>query len=212
LVACPCVLAILAVENEHTKAIRQMAQLHHLYAHPLTVFTPTEQENTLSSVQVTEIQHHATDEEEKEDKMEMKKRIRATNSTEGRENKCTAKKARCSTKTPSSREDQQTKGVSPRNRGPPLTVKMIGIELPSKIVELILTAVDPLSWTSCEFVCRNWKYILNRLRKKRILPREYIFKVAAKGWLPVLQWARANGCPWDTSTVSLLREEATLMY
>ncbi len=36
--------------------------------------------------------------------------------------------------------------------------------------------------------------------------RDFSAHMAARGWLSGLQWARANGCPWDAMTCSRAAE------
>jgi hypothetical protein len=104
----------------------------------------------------------------------------------------------------------------------------IGLEelFPPEVIELILRNVDELSWPCCQFVCRRWREILDRLwqepvpsaptkfriwrpksvqKKSKVLYR-YSRQLALAGWLSVLQWARDNGCPWDEDTCAYAAE------
>ncbi len=98
-----------------------------------------------------------------------------------------------------------------------------------ELVCVILSHVDELSLACCRFVCHRWKtlslVLLVRkgcfplppkplrlthsspqkgdatMRRRSIqAPPNFSAKVAALGWLEVLQWARANGCHWDEWT------------
>jgi hypothetical protein len=68
---------------------------------------------------------------------------------------------------------------------------------------------------ACRAVCSRWNHALStpyrEVRDVSALPpliaaaspTSYAKKVARKGWLPVLQWALANGCPWDHWTCAV---------
>jgi hypothetical protein len=89
-------------------------------------------------------------------------------------------------------------------------------KLPPEVIERILRQVDRLSWPCCRLVSRSWREVLDTLRKKNMLvrwtgiykltPEMYIGQVASKGWLSVVQWARANGCPWNAWTCAYAAE------
>jgi len=64
-----------------------------------------------------------------------------------------------------------------------------------ELVGLILAAVgNTLDTVPCKAVCHTWRRLLSDVPPP---PRDYTAHVAAQGWLSVLQWAHANGCPWD---------------
>jgi len=68
-----------------------------------------------------------------------------------------------------------------------------------ELVGLILAAVgdgNVADTVPCKAVCRTWRRLLPGVAA----PPSYAAHVAAKGWLSVLQWAHANGCPWDKWT------------
>jgi hypothetical protein len=88
-------------------------------------------------------------------------------------------------------------------------------------VELILGQVDCLSLTVVRFVSTTWMRMVSPppLRQHPRLDGEvleqqelgeeeesYSKQVAAKGWLGLLQWARANGCPWTKTTCAKAAE------
>jgi len=111
---------------------------------------------------------------------------------------------------------QQQPSLPPLYAGVGYEGKNIEELLPPELLELILRHVDRLSWVSCEWVCRRWKAILDTLlwtkeehsqRQLHTQPAcQYICEVASRGWLSVLQWARANGCPWDEMTCASAAE------
>jgi hypothetical protein len=63
----------------------------------------------------------------------------------------------------------------------------------------LLDCIDSLSLVACRFVCTTWMRTCPRQGAER-QREDWSKQFAAKGWLGVLQWARANGCPWDEST------------
>jgi hypothetical protein len=77
-------------------------------------------------------------------------------------------------------------------------------ELMPELVALVLSHVEPLSLVACRFVSTTWMRaspppplgVAPRLASK-LQQQDYSAKVAANGWLGLLQWARANGCPWN---------------
>jgi hypothetical protein len=88
----------------------------------------------------------------------------------------------------SRRQDQAT---TPTRRGEDMMD-----ELMPELVALVLNHVDLVSLVACPFVCTTWKRVslpLLALEEDYSHSRE----VAANGWLGLLQWARANGCPWN---------------
>jgi len=81
---------------------------------------------------------------------------------------------------------------------------LLGV-LPAELLALILNHAGDLTWPCCQFVSLRWRQILANLSKGKphLFPRpdaKYTRRVAWQGWLSVLQWARANGCPWDEET------------
>lgn len=82
-----------------------------------------------------------------------------------------------------------------------------------ELVGAILAYVDPLTLPSCRAVSRHWHRALTTthvppsqpspaaelvpLATWAVAPPDYSRQLAAKGWLSVLRWARANGCPWN---------------
>jgi len=69
-----------------------------------------------------------------------------------------------------------------------------------ELVSLILAAVSgEVDTVPCKAVCRTWRRLLPAASSPPP-PCDYAAHVAAQGWLSLLQWARANGCPWDKWT------------
>ena len=62
-----------------------------------------------------------------------------------------------------------------------------------ELVALVLEQADSVSLVASREVCTTWRYAAASPRKEN----DYSAQVAGKGWLDVLRWARANGCPWD---------------
>ena len=66
--------------------------------------------------------------------------------------------------------------------------------LPIELNWMILEYVDEPMKVVTKFVCKSWGNISSTNPKM-------IMKYAAEnGYLTVLQWAKANGCPWDRWT------------
>src|SRR5271155_2600203 len=75
-------------------------------------------------------------------------------------------------------------------------------EVPIEIAKIIFGEVgsDGVSTMVCALVCKEWRSI-NSARK--ITAHYWIALVAENGYLTLLQWARANGCPWNALTCDL---------
>ncbi len=70
--------------------------------------------------------------------------------------------------------------------------------LPNELVSYILCQhVKPTWQVVCKSVCQRWHLLLLNQRPP---PPDYTAILAQKGCLGVLQWARSQGCPWDTWT------------
>jgi hypothetical protein len=89
------------------------------------------------------------------------------------------------------------------------TARMMMEELIPELVALVLSQVDRVSLVACRFVCTTWmRTTTSPPRDSEQPPRQHAKQpqedwskqFAANGWLALLQWARANGCPWDKST------------
>src|SRR5688572_11733673 len=81
-------------------------------------------------------------------------------------------------------------------------------ELMPELVVLVLSHVDPPSLVACRFVCTAWMERTTspqprQAKCQRQRKEDLSKKFAANGWLGMLQWARANGCPWDKWTCAL---------
>jgi hypothetical protein len=70
-------------------------------------------------------------------------------------------------------------------------------ELMPELVALVLTHVDRVSLVASRFVCATWKRAAGSLPHHQEEEDDYSQQVAANGRLALLQWAHANGCPWD---------------
>lgn len=76
--------------------------------------------------------------------------------------------------------------------------------LPTDLLRLILSYVAryPLSHINARFVCRRFRdLLLPPLSQKTRQQARYFCHFAARhGYLNLIKWARANGCPWDENT------------
>lgn len=74
--------------------------------------------------------------------------------------------------------------------------------LPAELTDTILSYVGKVSWPCCQFVCRRWYQVLRRLCPRRgySSSRKFMSQVAHRGWIGILKWAHAQGCPWDERT------------
>lgn len=57
-------------------------------------------------------------------------------------------------------------------------------------------------WVVPRFVCRRWNELVVAEAGQDAVkaPRDFSAQVAGQGWLSVLEWARANSCPWHGAT------------
>ena len=91
--------------------------------------------------------------------------------------------------------------------------------LPNELVELILLKVirykEPgitkseveesmALWIVCQYVCKEWRDMLPHpwISNHRFYHFDFAAAVAERGYLGLLKWARANGCPWRKTTCS----------
>ena len=77
------------------------------------------------------------------------------------------------------------------------------LELPTDLLRLILSyfARSPLSHIPARFVCRRFRDLLPPLSQEiRQQARDFCNLAALQGYLNLIKWARANGCPWDEWT------------
>ena len=76
----------------------------------------------------------------------------------------------------------------------------INAVLPSEVLCMILkeaSAASPyLMHDILSLVCKLWRDLTPR-KKARIDAARDCWEAAGMGWLPVLQWLRGMGCPWD---------------
>lgn len=85
-------------------------------------------------------------------------------------------------------------------------------KLDNEMIWLILGNVDEETLVSCKSACHKWNDIMKEevaghdpFMKKiisRKFKRDYIDTAAAKGYLKLIKWARANGCPWNEKACS----------
>jgi hypothetical protein len=70
--------------------------------------------------------------------------------------------------------------------------------LPIDVLRIIFSFVDKddLSRVTARFVCRKFRDLIQP--RKSI--KGFCEKAARVGYLSLIQWARANGCPWDEWT------------
>jgi hypothetical protein len=87
-----------------------------------------------------------------------------------------------------------------------------------ELLGLILDEVDPLALPVCRAVCARWRdVVVNRWTTfnssssssstgppEAQLPLDYKYAqtLARRGWLSILRWAWANGCPADLNQAS----------
>ena len=77
------------------------------------------------------------------------------------------------------------------------------LELPTDLVRMILSFVarSRVSFIPARSVCRRFHNLLPPLsRETRQQAREFCKHAALEGYLNLIKWARANGCPWDKQT------------
>jgi hypothetical protein len=72
------------------------------------------------------------------------------------------------------------------------------MEVPPEIWIEILNQTDSVTNTACFFVCKDFSSLVDRSRI--IKKKDMCCLVAESGYLEVLKWCRANGCPWDEQT------------
>ena len=76
--------------------------------------------------------------------------------------------------------------------------------LPNELWVMIVEMAGPLAWPACDLACR----LMHGAARESSLkdegpswrPKRWIAEVAARGYMGVIKWARANGCPWDEWT------------
>ncbi|ATE82202.1 Ankyrin repeat domain containing protein [Pandoravirus salinus] len=82
-------------------------------------------------------------------------------------------------------------------------------DLPNEILALVLDNVEWAMRPVVPFVCRRWRALFaeraafarsENLSRSRREPAKYCATLAAMGYIGVIAWARANGCPWDART------------
>src|SRR5437868_7019190 len=72
------------------------------------------------------------------------------------------------------------------------------LALPTDLIRLILSyfAHSPLFYLPARFVCRRFRDLLPLSQQTRRQARDFCKLAAADGYLNLIKWARANGCPW----------------
>jgi hypothetical protein len=84
-------------------------------------------------------------------------------------------------------------------------------EVVPELVALVFSHVDRINLFACRFVCTTWMAMIKIPSFGLLCDAHYqelddSNRMAAIGWLRVLQWARANGCPWDEATCASAAE------
>jgi hypothetical protein len=86
-------------------------------------------------------------------------------------------------------------------------------QLDVELVGLILCFVDRLALPASRAVCRRWQRAtvpLSPLMSASHGPHLFSLQLAGWGWLSVLQWAQANGCPWHPDACGEAAQEGHL--
>src|SRR5437899_1988986 len=81
--------------------------------------------------------------------------------------------------------------------------QLLLLELPADLIRLFLSsfvARSPLCHITARFVCRRFLNLLPLSRETRQQARDFCALAAAHGYLNLINWARANGCPWNERT------------
>src|SRR5580658_9215216 len=74
--------------------------------------------------------------------------------------------------------------------------------IPREICDIILSNVGDVEFVIMTRVCKIWKIIIRSFCSCFIKKEKFINIVAKLGYLNIIQWARENGCDWDSSTCS----------
>src|SRR5580698_3627716 len=74
--------------------------------------------------------------------------------------------------------------------------------IPREICDIILSDVGKVEFVIMIRVCKIWKIIIRSFCSCFIKKGEFINNVAKLGYLNIVQWARENGCNWDSLTCS----------
>src|SRR5580698_3081438 len=74
--------------------------------------------------------------------------------------------------------------------------------IPREIFDIILSNVGKVEFVIMIRVCKMWKIIIRSICSNFIKKEEFINSVAKLGYLNIVQWARENGCDWNSSTCS----------
>src|SRR3984885_15425533 len=74
--------------------------------------------------------------------------------------------------------------------------------IPKEISNIILSNVGKVEFVIMTRVCKIWKIIIRSFCSCFIKKEEFINSVAQLGYLNIIQWARENGCDWDSLTCS----------
>src|SRR5690242_15633927 len=102
------------------------------------------------------------------------------------------------------------------HRRPTTTIMTTTIDdVPPELVGIMLRFVRSPMLTVCRAVSSRWRHLAGALMLEasglwpaapasyHVAGHRYVkqfpSRTARCGWLSVLQWARANGCPWDES-------------
>jgi hypothetical protein len=81
-----------------------------------------------------------------------------------------------------------------------MTFVISGVGVPDELIAMILqTEREYLMHPVCRMVCSKWRKFL--LNSPRLMPPVvWIGDVGTKWGIPLLRWARENGCPWNETT------------
>ncbi len=80
--------------------------------------------------------------------------------------------------------------------------------LPNELLDNILVQhLDPLWHLVCKSVCQRWRFLLLKQGGTPFFTASYFAaKLAREGHLKVIQWARSQGCPWNSLTCDYAAE------
>ena len=77
------------------------------------------------------------------------------------------------------------------------------LALPTDILRIIVSFVvlSPTSHITVRFVCRRFRNLVPPSQQQA---RQFCELAATDGYLNLIKWARANGCPWDERHLCLV--------
>ena len=77
--------------------------------------------------------------------------------------------------------------------------------IPAEILSEIVQHTDKVTQTCLYFTCKGFRGLVKPVQKNKICT-----ETAKYGYLEVLQWARANGCPWNKWTCAYAAKDGHL--